>query len=254
VAPSYRADLVVVEDLQSFAVNTVIKDGQMVARDGSCLTDPPPHTASRPANTIHLKPLEEAAFRLRLGSATCPAIGIDAGQLVTRRATVTVRVVDGHWSFDPAIDAVPIASIERHKATGQMGLGLVQGLGLRKQGALASSVAHDSHNVIVAGTNARDILACVRKLEEVGGGWAVAAGGEVRACLPLPVAGLMSTHDAATVCRGLNELHQVTRDLGCPLPYPFGTLSFLALPVIPELKITDRGLFDVTRQELVRLS
>jgi adenine deaminase len=229
----------------------VFKDGILVARDGRCLFEPAA-SPQRFANTVHLAPLEESAFRLPLRSATCPAVGINPGQLVTRRAVCEVkRNAAGCWEYDPDIDVVLIASIERHKATGQVGLGLVQGLGLRQPGALASSVAHDSHNIIVAGTNPRDMLACVRKLAETGGGWAVATGGEVRACLPLPVAGLMSTHDAATVCRGLEELHQVTRSLGCGLPYPFGTLSFLALPVIPELKITDRGLFDVTRQEFV---
>src|SRR5207248_357043 len=109
----------------------------------------------------------------------------------------------------------------------------------------------DSHNLIVAGTNPRDMLLCVEALRESGGGWVAAADGAVRALLPLPVAGLMSTDDAATVCRGLERLHDVTRGLGCGLPYPFGTLSFLALPVIPELRITDRGLFDVTRQEFL---
>jgi len=164
-----------------------------------------------------------------------------------------VRSENGWWEFDPERDVVVIASIERHKASGHVGLGLVQGFGFRKHAALASSVAHDSHNIIVTGTNPRDMLACVRKLAETGGGWAVSVGGEVRACLPLPVAGLMSTHDAATLCQGLEALHKVTREVGCALPYPFGTLSFLALPVIPELKITDRGLFDVVRQEFVSL-
>jgi adenine deaminase len=133
-------------------------------------------------------------------------------------------------------------------------VGLVKGFGLRRHGALGSSVAHDSHNLIVAGTNGRDLLTCVRALAKSGGGWVAASDGEVRALLPLPVAGLMSTADAATVCADLERLHAATRALGCPLPYPFGTLSFLALPVIPELRITDRGLFDVSRQEFVPVS
>jgi adenine deaminase len=134
-----------------------------------------------------------------------------------------------------------------------VGLGLVSGFGLCEGGALGSSVAHDSHNLIVAGTNARDMLACVRALEDRGGGFVVAAGGEVRACLPLPVAGLLSTQSADTVCRQLREVRDAARALGCRLAEPFGTLSFLALPVIPELRITDRGMFDVRRQEFVRL-
>ncbi len=252
VAPAYRADLAVVEDLTQFRVQMVFKGGELVARDGEFLGVTPSSTQTT-GNTVHVAPLDERAFRLPLTAATCPTIGINPGQLVTRRENCAARVEDGCWAFDPGRDVALIASIERHRATGNVGLGLVQGFGFRKHGAMASSVAHDSHNLIVTGTNARDMLACVRKLAETGGGWASATGGEVRACLPLPVAGLMSTHDAATVCRGLEELHAVTRDLGCPLPYPFGTLSFLALPVIPELKITDRGPFDVARQEFVKL-
>jgi len=144
--------------------------------------------------------------------------------------------------------------IERHRATGKRGLGLVEGFGLQCDGALGSSVAHDSHNLMIVGTNPRDMLACIRALQETGGGFVVAAGGEVLAQLPLPVAGLMSTADAATVCRQLGELHAATDSLGCKLPNPFAALSFLALPVIPELRITPRGLFDVGTQQVVKMT
>jgi adenine deaminase len=114
-------------------------------------------------------------------------------------------------------------------------------------------VAHDSHNLIVAGTNARDMLACVRALAEVGGGYVATLNGEVLARLPLPVAGLLSRDDADTVCRQLQEVHQATRRLGCDLLSPYGILSFLALSVIPELRVTDQGLFDVGQQRFVSL-
>jgi adenine deaminase len=250
VAPAYRADLVVVDDLTHFGVEMVFKDGVLVARNGRYLAECPA-PALAPENTVHVAPLSEAAFRLPVSGGQAPVIGIVPGQLVTRRLSCPVGQRDGVWAFDPERDVVLIASIERHRATGQVGLGLVQGFGLRRHGALGSSVAHDSHNLIVAGTNPRDMLLCVEALREAGGGWVAAADGAVRALLPLPVAGLMSTADAATVCRGLDRLHEVTRGLGCGLPYPFGTLSFLALPVIPELRITDRGLFDVARQEFL---
>ncbi len=253
VAPGYRADLMVVEDLTDFRPQRVFHAGTLVAREGQYLAQtvapPIPHT-----NTVHLGPLTESAFQLPLAGEQCPVIGIVPGQLVTRRQTCRVHRVEGRWAFDPERDVVLIASIERHRASGCVGLGLVQGFGLRRHGALGSSVAHDSHNLIVAGTNPRDLLLCVRALEESGGGWVVASGGAVRACLPLPVAGLLSTASVDEVCRGLEELHGVTRQLGCGLPYPFGTLSFLALPVIPELRITDQGLFDVGRQQFVPLS
>jgi adenine deaminase len=178
-------------------------------------------------------------------------IGIVPGQIVTQRRTAAVSRRNGKWTFDPAQDVLLIASIERHRATGKIGVGLVQGFGFQHHGAIGSSVAHDSHNLIIAGTNAHDMLVCVKALAECGGGWVAASAGEVRALLPLPFAGLMSDQSADVVCRELDELHVVTRSLGCALPYPLGTLSFLALPVIPELRITARGLFDVSRQEFV---
>jgi adenine deaminase len=252
VAPGYRADLVMVEDLRDFRVRTVIKDGRIAARDGRCLDH-----GSAPRldhhNTVHLPALDEAAFRLPLSYEVCPAIEIVPGQIVTRRTSRSVRRVDGHWAFDPERDVLLIASIERHRASGKIGLGLVSGLGLTHDGALGSSVAHDSHNLIIAGTNARDMLVCARAMAEHGGGFVAASGGSVRAVLPLPVAGLLSLEDADTVCRQLDEVNHAARVLGCPLDAPFGTLSFLALPVIPELRITARGLFDVREQSFLRL-
>lgn len=251
VAPGYRADLLVVDDLRDFQPHLVVKDGRTVARDGRCLTDRGANPLQS-QNTVHVGPLSAASFELHPHSDECPVIGIVPEQIVTRRETRTVRREGGRWMFDPERDVILVASVERHRATGSVGLGLVSGFGLRR-GAIASSVAHDSHNLIVAGTNPRDMLACIRRLEQTGGGWAVAVDGEVRGCLPLPVAGLMSTEPADAVCRGLEELHRVTRQLGCGLTYPFGNLSFLALPVIPELRVTDQGLFDVNAQEFVRL-
>ena len=146
-----------------------------------------------------------------------------------------------------------MASIERHHATGNVGLGLVRGFGFQHQGALGSSVAHDSHNLIIAGTHPREMLLAAQALAEMGGGFVVVADGRVTARMPLAIAGLISREDATTVCRQMDEAHRAAHQLGCPLPSPFGTLSFLALSVIPELRITDQGLFDVTRQEFVRL-
>jgi adenine deaminase len=180
-------------------------------------------------------------------------IGIIPGQIVTRHETRPTRRQEGCWLFNPERDVVLVASIERHRATGHIGLGLVSGFGLRREGALGSSVAHESHNLIVAGTNARDMLVCVRSLQESGGGFVVAADGAVQARLPLPIAGLLSTDNADTVCRQLHEVYEAAGALGCSLASPFGTLSFLALPVIPELRITDQGLFDVRFQQFLRM-
>ena len=252
VAPGYRADLVVVDDLVDFNVRLVVKDGRVAAGEGRYLAE---HTALpiAPENTIRIAPLGESAFRLPLASSTCPVIRIVPGQIVTRSEIREVARLDGEWAFDPDADIALIASIERHRASGRVGLGLVAGLGLSRHGALGSSVAHDSHNLIVAGTNPRDMLACVRALAEEGGGFVAAIGGEAHARLPLPIAGLLSTADADTVCDQLDEVHRAARSLGCPLAAPFGTLSFLALPVIPELRITARGLFDVRFQQFLSI-
>jgi adenine deaminase len=252
LAPGYRADVVLVEDLQDFRVRTVIKDGRVAARDGRCLElDDVPELAHE--NTIRLPPLDEKTFRLPLENETCPVIEIVPAQIVTRHTRRSVRRVAGQWAFDPERDVVLIASIERHRASGRIGLGLVSGFGLTHDGALGSSVAHDSHNLIIAGTNASDMLTCVRVLAEHGGGFVAASGGTVRALLPLPVAGLLSLEDADTVCRQLEAVNHAAHALGCPLEAPFGTLSFLALPVIPELRITARGVFDVREQRFLKL-
>jgi adenine deaminase len=252
VAPGYRADLVVADDLRDFRPHLVLKNAQVRARDGQFVGDLRSPRLEH-ENTVHLAPIDASAFRLPLASETCPVIRIVPGQIVTRAETQRVRRVEGHWAFDPERDVALVASIERHRGRGTVGLGLVSGFGLRRAGALGSSVAHDSHNLIVAGTSARDILACVRALQESGGGFVAAADGAVRARLPLPVAGLLSTEDSDTVCRQLGEAYAAARALGCDLASPFGTLSFLALPVIPELRITDQGLFDVTRQQFLRI-
>jgi adenine deaminase len=254
VAPSYRADIVVVDSLQSnsgFDPRLVIKDGQVVARAGQYLADKPPEELIH-ANTIRVAPMDTSAFRLPLTNAVCPVIGIIPGQILTRLQMQTVGRAQGEWSFDPELDVALIASIERHRRSGSIGLGMVSGFGLRRHGALGSSVAHDSHNLVIAGTNARDMLACVRALEESGGGFVAASGGEVKARLPLPIAGLLSTASADVVCHQQEQCREAARAMGCNLAEPFGTLSFLALPVIPELRITDQGVFDVGRQEFVR--
>jgi adenine deaminase len=252
VAPGYRADMVLVEDLQDFRVRTVIHQGRIAACDGQCV-DHGPVPRLPQENTVHLPPLDEGSFCLSLAGETCPVIEIVPDQIVTRRALRSVRRQGGVWAFDPENDVVQIASIERHRASGRIGLGLVSGLGLTHDGALGSSVAHDSHNLIIAGTNARDMLTCARALAEHGGGFVAASGGAVQALLPLPVAGLLSVEDAETVCRQLEAVNRAARALGCPLDAPFGTLSFLALPVIPELRITAQGVFDVRAQQFLRL-
>jgi adenine deaminase len=161
-----------------------------------------------------------------------------------------LRAVDGFMVPDTGRDILKLAVVERHKASGNIGLGLVTGFGL-KRGALASSIAHDSHNIVVVGVTDEDIFTAVREVERLQGGLVVAAGGRVLASLGLPVAGLLSGEPLETVVAGLERLEQLAKDLGTTLPSPFATLSFLALPVIPELRLTDLGLVDVNEFKLV---
>jgi len=252
LAAGYRADIVVVDDLRDFRVHQVYKNGQLAARDGVYLAETPPSTL-KPVNTIHPPSLTEAAFRVPISSERVPVMRVIPEQLITATETHTVRRTAGCWDFDPTIDVAPIVSIERHKALGKVGVGLVAGYNFQKHGALGSSVAHDSHNLVITGTNPRDMLACVQALQETGGGFVAVRDGAVQARLPLPVGGLLSTAHADVVCQQLREVRAAAQALGCPLACPFGALSFLALPVIPEIKMTDQGMFDVLKQEFVRL-
>jgi adenine deaminase len=252
VAPGYRANLLVVNNLKQFLARLVVHAGRIVARDGMYFP------AARPLqipkeNTVHVAPLAESDFELKLTADETPILVAMADQIVTHRETVRLGASGRAWRFDPKQDLAMVASIERHQASGQVGLGLVRGFGLKRPGALGSSVAHDSHNLLIAGTHPREMVLCAKALAEMGGGFVVVADGRVMAQTPLAIAGLISREDATTVCRQMGEVDHAAQQLGCPLPNPFGTLSFLALSVIPELRITDQGLFDVTLQQFVPL-
>lgn len=253
VAPGYRADVVVLDDLQAFHPHLVVHGGRLAARDGRCIWESSA-AALRPDNTVRIVPLSSSDFELPTGGRACPVICLVPGQIVTQGTTADVPTRDGRWCFSPERDLALAACIERHRASGKIGLGLVQGFRFARHGALGSSVAHDSHNLIVVGTNPQDMLACVEALACNGGGFVAAAGGQLLAELPLPVAGLMSTQDAYAVRDRLQQLHAAARSLGCTLPSPWASLSFLPLPVIPELRITPRGLFDVCRQQFVEMA
>lgn len=254
VAPSYRADLVVLQDLQNFRPLFTLKNGVIAARDGAYIANVSAQRLEH-GNSIHIAPLQESAFDLKLASDARPIIRIVPDQLITKREQGRVaRDASGHYRFDPAVDVAVVASIERHRATGNIGLGLVSGFEFKRHGALGSSVAHDSHNLVIAGTNPRDMLACAHALAKSGGGFVAVENGEVVALLPLAIAGLISTESADVVCQQLERVNAAARDLGCTLSAPFGTLSFLALPVIPDLRITDQGLFDVVTQSFVPLA
>jgi adenine deaminase len=173
------------------------------------------------------------------------------GQIVTRKANVEVQVRDGAVVTDAARDILKLTVVERHKATGNIGVGLVKGFGL-KRGALASSIAHDSHNIVAVGVQDEDIFAAVKEVERLQGGLVVVAQRQTIAALPLPIAGLLSDEPLEKVVQQLGAVETAAAELGCSLGSPFSTLSFLALPVIPQLRLTDLGLVDVDRFELLR--
>jgi adenine deaminase len=188
---------------------------------------------------------DEGAERVRV-------VELVPNQVVTRAETAAPVRRDGQLVADGDEDLVKLAVLERHSATGRVGLGFVRGFGLRN-GAFGSTVAHDAHNIVVAGVNDDDMAGCVTRLAEIGGGLVVARGGSVVAELPLEIAGLMSTQPAQEVADRLSELEGTLREMGVRVGTPFMYLGFLALSVIPELRVTDLGIVDVRRFELVPL-
>jgi adenine deaminase len=253
IAPGYRADLLVVTDLRAFTIEAVYKDGQLVAEQGEPLFTVVPSQSAELADitgTIRIAPvgLED----LRLPGYTGPAmvIGVEAGQITTRRLIEPVAAQDGYILTDPERDLLKLVVVERHHGHRRIGLGLVKGFGLRA-GAIASSVAHDAHNLVVAGASDPDILQAIAVIREIGGGFAVVANGTTLATLPLPIGGLVSPQPAKELAAQLRALDRAAAALGCRLEHPFMTLSFLSLSVIPELKLTDQGLVDVQAAQLV---
>ena len=233
------------DNLETFNITDVYFKGKLVARNGEALFKAKGRAPSRLRKSMNVKPFTAADLCLSFSGSETPVIGIIPGQIVTRYLKETVKSVP---DFDR--DILKIVVVERHKATGNIGKGLVKGFGMTK-GAIASSVAHDSHNIVCVGTSDADIYAAVQAVAEMGGGLATVADGKVLASLPLPVAGLMSSEPLDKVIAGFEAVEAAARDIGVKLPAPFAALSFLALPVIPELKLTDLGMVDVGAFKLI---
>jgi adenine deaminase len=244
ICPGYLADLVVTSSLSDFRAEMVFKEGRLVARDGRALWEAEPFGDQSVLDTVHLPPLEESSFQIPGGGGQAHIIGLIPDQIVTRHLVESYLDRGGQVAADVERDQLKLAVIERHAATGRIGLGLCKGFGL-KRGAIASSVAHDSHNAIVLGTNDADMLVAARAVGDMQGGWVAVVDGKVVASLALPIAGLLSDQPLEEVAARNRELVQATRDMGGTTDNPFMALSFLALPVIPALKLTDLGLVDV---------
>jgi adenine deaminase len=252
IAPGFVADLVVLDDLQTFHVESVYKDGILVAREDVLLVDLPSVEIGHATDTIHPGDISEADLEIAGKPGLVEIIGIEPGQITTKHLREAAPLRDGKIVADPERDLLKLVVIERHHASGRVGLGLVKGFGLRK-GAIASSVAHDAHNIVIAGVSDSDILRAVRALEEIGGGFACVVDGVVQACVPLPLGGLVSPLPAAELVQQLYALDAAAAALGCTLDHPCMTLSFLSLSVIPSLKLTDQGLIDVEAFSLLPL-
>lgn len=244
IAPGWKADLAIVNNLTEFSVSAVYIDGKLVAKDGAPLFSPRPYRSEKVLSTVHIKDISPSRFDLRLKGDKAKVIRLLPDNVVTESVVRTVPVVEGIAEVK-GTDLLKLAVVERHHATGNVGLGLIEGYGL-KNGAIALTVSHDSHNVIVLGDDSADMNTAVRELERMGGGMTLVSRGKIVGSIPLEIAGLMTYADIGTMEKNLSALTDAAYAMGVTRSVePFMSLSFLALVVIPELKITDKGLFDV---------
>ena len=247
LAPGCQADLVLLSDLESFEPQLVLKRGRPVEQVLR------PEVPEWVKTTVRVQPVAINDFRIPWDGGPARVIGLVEGQIVTEGLDEEPKMEDGVAAADPSRDLAKIAVVERHLATGRIGLGFVRGFGLQR-GAIASTIAHDAHNIVVVGVDDGDMARAVQRLAEMQGGLVVIADRGVQAELPLPIAGLLSDAPLAEVVEGSRACVEAAKSLGCTFPAPFQTMSFLALSVIPKLKITDRGLIDVDRFEIAPLT
>jgi adenine deaminase len=247
IAPGFLADLVLLDDLQDCAVNSVLRSGRLVGDhsfEGHC---PAPDIGR---HSIKLDPVTPELFRTTTAGPSGPVIGLIADGVLTDHLTMSLPYKNGERLPDLENDVLKVTVLNRHGGTPHVGRGFIKGFGF-KQGAIASSVGHDSHNVIVVGANDTDMATAVNRLIQIEGGFVIVRDGQVLAEMALPIGGLMSDQPAATVANDLKKLRLAVKNLGCPLSEPFLHLAFLPLCVIPHLKITDRGLVDVDKFEVI---
>ncbi|MDR2671452.1 MAG: adenine deaminase [Oscillospiraceae bacterium] len=248
VAPGLRADIVLLEDLKDFRVRRVFIEGREVARDGRYLLPVARRGIGPVSGSFHVKDFHADKLKLHLRSDTVHVIGVNPGTVVTRKETAVVqRDAEGDFVFAPEADIAKVAVVERHQNTGRVAVGLLRGYGIR-HGAVALSVAHDSHNIIVVGVSNAEMACAVERLMDQNGGVVMVRGGEVVGSMPMPIGGIMSDQTGEWVDRKLTDLHDAARQvLGISRDVePVMTLCFMSLAVIPEIKLTDMGLFDVT--------
>lgn len=252
IAPGYKADMLILDNLYDFKPLIVIKNGNIAAQDGKMTIEAEKKNLSSLRGTVNIRWLDKEDLRIKAKSNKVKTIEVTDGQLVTKCIEADINVIDGYAVSNIDDDVLKILVIERHKASGNIGKGFVKGFGL-KSGAIASTVAHDSHNMIVIGTNDDDMFQAIKELVKSQGGKVIVKDGEVIAKLELPIAGLMSDESASEVIKKCDELKKGEKTIGCTLSEPFMTMAFLSLSVIPELKLTDKGLMDVMNNKYIDL-
>jgi adenine deaminase len=251
IAPGRQADILIVDNLDEFNMVQVYSGGQLVAEGGRMFESAGTKKRVQPPRVMNVNP-DTVNFSIRAGGQSVRVIEIIPDQIITRTISSHARIEDGLAVSDPDRDLLKIAVVDRYSGTGRIGLGFVKGLGLKK-GAIASSIAHDAHNIILAGVDDRNLSCALRTIVELGGGLVATSNERPLAVLPLPIGGLMSDEPIEKVCQHLDALLQAVFQLGSTIENPFMILSFLALPVIPHLKITDYGLVDVDTFQTVPL-
>ena len=252
IGPGKTADLVVFDNFEEFNIRHVYKNGQLVATDGKPVYDMPTRPATKIRSSVNVKWLEVEDFKIPANGPLCRVIGLIPDQIVTESLETKCKIEDGHVASDIEQDLLKIFVLERHLATGNIGKGLVKGFGMQR-GAIATSIGHDSHNIIVVGVEDKDIFKAVTTINKMGGGIAIINNGQVLEAEELPIAGLMSNKSLEYMSVRMKELIQASHSLGVKLEDPLMSLSFLSLPVIPKLKLTDLGLVDVEKFEHVNL-
>lgn len=253
IAPGYRADLNIVDDLTNFNTQMMFLRGELVAKDGAYLFPVEKYDISSVKGSAVVKEFSKEKFKMRLQSDTVHAIGVLPGGVVTEDETVTVKVDEnGEFIYDPNQDVVKLAVVERHHNTGNVACAFLAGYGI-KRGAIALSIAHDSHNIIVAGVSDEEMEFAVNELVKQEGGIVAAMDGKVIGSMPMPIAGLMSDQDGKWVEKTLLDIHNIMyNDFGVSREVePVMTLCFMSLPVIPAIKLTDMGLFDVLKFDFI---
>ncbi|MFR1976708.1 MAG: adenine deaminase C-terminal domain-containing protein, partial [Coprococcus sp.] len=253
VAPGRFADILLIDDLTTMKPKLVLKSGRIVADENGARPVPEKAYPEKLFDTVHIGAdfsAEKFIIHSEGKRAKCRVIDLIKDQIINKEIFEWMDVKEGQIAADVDRDILKLAVVERYGKNGRVSTALVHGFGL-KQGALAASVSHDHHNIVVVGTNDRDMAVCVEKLQELHGGFVSAVEGQVVDALALPLGGLMSTLPAKTVMKRMDEMNGAVEKMGCPMKAPFMSLSFISLPTVPELGLTDFGLIDVLGHQII---